>query len=75
MRKAFHKDNGNLTDTNQPLAEQEAIGHLFAGAIGYCRNSLAHREVNLTAEEAVELIFLASYLLRIVDSREQPEES
>ena len=75
MRKAFHKDNGNLTDTNQPLAEQEAIGHLFAGTIGYCRNSLAHREVNLTAEEAVELIFLASYLLRIVDSREQPEES
>ena len=68
MRKAFQKDTGNLTDTNQPVAEQEAIGHLFAGAIGYCRNSLAHREVNLSAEEAVEMIFLASYLLRIVDA-------
>ena len=74
MRKAFHKDNGNLTDANQPSGEQEAIGHLFAGAMGYCRNPLGHREVNLTAEEAVELIFLASYLLRIVDSRKQPEE-
>ena len=67
MRKAFHVDKGNLTDTNQQSAEQEAIGHLFAGAIGYCRNPLGHREVNLTAEEAVEMIFLASYLLRIVD--------
>ena len=71
MRKAFHADTGNLTNPNQQPAEQEAIGHLFAGAMGYCRNSLAHREVNLTAEEAVEMIFLASYLLRIVDSCEQ----
>ena len=74
MRKAFHVDTGKLTDTNQQPAEQEAIGHLFAGAMGYCRNPLGHREVNLTANEAVELIFLASYLLRIVDSRKQPEE-
>ena len=74
MRKAFHVGTGNLTDTNQTSAEQEAIGHLFAGAMGYCRNPLGHREVNLTAEEAVELIFLASYLLRVVDSRKQPEE-
>ena len=75
MRKAFHVDTGKLTDTNQQSAEQEAIGHLFAGAMGYCRNPLGHREVNLAAEEAVELIFLASYLLRIVDSRKQSEES
>ena len=45
MRQAFHVDTGKLdagklTDTNQPSAEQEAIGHLFAGAIGYCRNPL-----------------------------------
>ena len=74
MRKAFHQDNGNLADTNQPSAEREAIGHLFAGAIGYCRNPLGHREVNLTAEEAVEMIFFASYLLRVVDSRNQVEK-
>lgn len=34
----------------------------------------SHREVEITAEEAVELIILASYLLRLVDSRRQPEE-
>ena len=75
MRKAFHQDTGNLTDTNQQSAERVAIEHLFVGAMGYCRNPLGHREVNLSAEEAVEMVFLASYLLRIVDSRRQPEES
>ena len=74
MRKAFHQDNGNLTDTNQQSAERVAIEHLFVGAMGYCRNPLGHREVNLSAEEAVEMIFFASYLLRLVDSRRQPEE-
>ena len=75
MRKAFHKDNGNLADTNQPSAERIAMEHLFVGAMGYCRNPLGHREVNLSAEEAVEMIFFASYLLRIVDSRSQLEEN
>ena len=75
MRKAFHKDNGNLADTNQPSAERIAMEHLFVGAMGYCRNPLGHREVNLSAEEAVEMIFFASYLLRIVDSRGQLEEN
>ena len=74
MRKAFHQDNGNLTDTNQQSAERVAIEHLFVGAMGYCRNPLGHREVNLSAEEAVEMIFFASYLLRLIDSRRQPEE-
>ena len=69
MRKAFHVDNGNLTDQNQPRSEKQACSDLFAGAIGYCKNPASHREVEITAEEAVELITLASYLLRIVDSR------
>ena len=49
IRKAFHPENGNLTDQNQQPAERESIAHLFAGAIGYCKNPPSHREVNLTA--------------------------
>ena len=75
MRKAFHVDNGNLTDQNQPRSEKQACSDLFAGTIGYCKNPASHREVEITAEEAVELITFASYLLRIVDSRRQSEES
>ena len=68
MRKAFHADTGNLTDSNQQPAEKEAITHLFAGAIGYCKNPSSHRDVEITAEEAAEIIIFASHLLRIVDS-------
>ena len=75
MRTAFHKDTGNLTDPNQQEAEREAIAHLFAGAIGSCKNPSSHRNVEITAEEAVEIIILASHLLRIVDSRNQSDEN
>ena len=60
MRKAFHQNNGNLTDTDQQSAERVAIEHLFVGAIGYCRNPLGNREANLLAEGVVEPIFFAS---------------
>ena len=68
MRKAFHVDNGNLTDQNQHPAEKQARSDLFAGAIGSYKNPGSHRDVEITAEEAAELIILAGHLLRIVDS-------
>ena len=71
MRKAFHSDTGNLTDPNQQPGEKESLTHLFAGAIGYCKNPPSHRNVDVKAEEAAEMIIFASYLLRLVDSREQ----
>ena len=68
MRRAFHVDSGNLTDQNQHTAEKQARSDLFAGAIGSYKNPGSHRDVEITAEEAAELIIFASHLLRIVDS-------
>ena len=71
MRKAFHVDTGNLTDPNQHPAEKQARSDMFAGAIGSYKNPGSHRDVEITAEEAVELIILASHLFRIIDSSTQ----
>ena len=73
MRKAFHEDNGNLTDKSQQKAERRARYFLFAGVIGSYKNPSSHRDVEITAEEAAEVIIFASHLLRIVDSCDQSE--
>ncbi len=81
MRQAFRLVNrpnqsvveaGPLTDTNLPVAEQEAMAHLFAGAIGLYKNPQSHRYVPTSAEEAAEVIMFASQLLRIVDRATLP---
>jgi len=71
MRKAFKASEplGPLTDTKLPVPEQEALAHLFAGAIGSYKNPHSHRKVEIGPEEAAEMIILASHLLRIIDSK------
>lgn len=72
MRKAFHPDNGPLTDQEQPKAEREALAHLFAGTIGSYKNPHSHRTVTINDHtEAQEMVMLASHLLRIIDSRHE----
>ncbi len=75
MRKAFNVDSGNLTDQNQQQAEKQARSDLFAGAIGSFKNPGSHREVEISGEEAAEVIIFASHLLRIVDSCNQSEST
>lgn len=71
MRKAFDVSNGPLTNLSAEKGEREAAQHLFAGAIGSYKNPYSHRNVVINEPtEAVEMIMLASHLLKIVDSRQ-----
>jgi len=72
MRKAFHPENGSLTDNTQVLSERQAISDLFAGAMGSFKNPSSHRDVDFNdPAEVVELIMLADQLVRIAERRKR----
>jgi uncharacterized protein (TIGR02391 family) len=67
MRRAFDVDGGPLMDPKAPKAEREARSHLFTGAIGCYKNPHSHRDVELSFNEAFEMLLLASHLLQTLD--------
>jgi uncharacterized protein (TIGR02391 family) len=69
MREAFKRDGGPLTDTGAEGGERGAMMALFAGAVGSFKNLQSHRGVKVVVHEAVELLGLASFLLKTVDAR------
>ena len=71
MRKAFHTENGQLTDIGRSRSERQAMSDLFAGAIGLFKNPSSHRDVSYNPEIAADLIRLANYLLWLVEVRSQ----
>ena len=76
MRKAFHSEEGALTNMTRPKPEREATAHLFAGAIGLFKNPSSHRNVDWEDPvECAELIYLANHLLRIVEKHRSETEN
>lgn len=70
--RAFHPDDGPLTDKTAEKGERVALMNLMTGALGSYKNPASHRRVEIEAQEARDMIILASHLLKIVDSRSPP---
>lgn len=70
MRDAFHPETGPLADMGTEPSERNGRSDIFAGAYASYRNPLSHQDINLeNPAEALEIIFLANHLLRIIDAR------
>jgi uncharacterized protein (TIGR02391 family) len=67
FRPASSSQGGAIADKQLPIAEQEAMANLFAGAIGLYKNPQSHRHVPTHPRDAAEVIMFVSQLLRIVD--------
>jgi Protein of unknown function (Hypoth_ymh) len=60
----------STTDPKRQAAYRLALGNLYAGALGLIRNAYDHEAYNLAPLDeraALELLYFASYLLRLLD--------
>ncbi len=71
MRKAFDPNSGPLRnrDPQSTPGERHAEMDLFAGAMGCVKNPQSHRKVITDPAVAIDLIFVANRLARVVDTR------
>lgn len=67
--RAFNPEDGPLTDKGAEKGERVALMNLMSGALGSYKNPASHRRVEIEANEARDMIILASHLLNIVESR------
>lgn len=67
MEQAFEPNVGPLADHQAPKPEQHTRQRLSMGAFGRYRNSPNHGYVTSDPGEAVEIVLLASLLLRELD--------
>jgi uncharacterized protein (TIGR02391 family) len=67
--RAFNPVDGTLTDRAAEKGERVALMNLMTGALGSYKNPASHRRVEIEANEARDMIILASHLLNIVESR------
>lgn len=67
--RAFNSEDGPLTDKNAEKGERVALMNLMTGALGSYKNPASHRRVEISANEARDMIILASHLLKIVESK------
>ena len=67
--RAFHPEDGPLTDMTLEKGERVALMNLMVGAIGSYKNPSSHRRMAISTDEARDMIILASHLLKIVEER------
>ncbi|WP_439503421.1 TIGR02391 family protein [Methylophaga sp.] len=67
LKKAFHPEDGILTNYSLPKNERAAFLNYITGAFSFYRNSSFHRDVDLDMISAFDRIAVASDLLKIIE--------
>nr|QGT49754.1 hypothetical protein Melaina855_1410 [uncultured Candidatus Melainabacteria bacterium] len=69
VKNAFGPSNGPLRDSKLLSNEQTAQMELFSGALCSIKNPESHKNITYSEQEAIELLSLANFLLRILQNK------